>query len=224
MRKAWAWALAVGLLLGAWGWANDLDAVRAAQGAVWNLWAMDGSAMGVICTGTVLTTAKGPRFLSAGHCVADAPKARYWISQSSDPDQLIRVRLEDWRFESTQSWNTGDYSVFALPPGFAGSSLPLCKASPEAGEAVYAWTGPLGMLPVLRTGSYSGELHFPDSPKDEAAIGGLGFAQISGAGGSSGSGMLRLEAGTVCVWGIWVGGFDPRPDGAIVAWLPEGVR
>jgi len=47
---------------------------------------------------------------------------------------------------------------------------------------------------------------------------------IEGAPGSSGSGMLRLEGGKACVWGIWVGGFQPRPSGAIVYSVPPFLR
>jgi len=74
------------------------------------------------------------------------------------------------------------------------------------------------MLPIVRSGVYSGELHFPDSPEDEAAVGGMPFVDIEGAPGSSGSGMLRLEGG------IWVGGFQPRPSGAIVYSVPPFLR
>lgn len=198
-------------------------AVREARGAVWNLWALEGGTMAVVCTGTVVETADGPAFLTAGHCVADAPRARYYISQAQDPEALVRVRLRIWEFKGLEAWREGDWAVFTLPEGFGGARLPLCREWPEPGEEVWAWTGPLGMLPILRTGVYSGPIHFPDDAELEEALGGMGLVDIEGAPGSSGSGMLRLEGETLCVWGVWVGAFT-RLDGAIVSPFPPVLR
>lgn len=215
-------------MLGAWALLLALAGapreVREARGAVYNLWVLDGGVMAVICTGTAIQTEEGPAFLTAGHCVADAPNARYYISQAVDPDVLVRVRLRWWEFEGIEAWKEGDWAVFTLPDGWKGPTLPVCRGVPEPGEDVWAWTGPLGMLPILRAGMYSGELHFPDSPEDEEAVGGMPFVDIEGAGGSSGSGMLRLEDGKPCVWGVWVGAFTRKPDGAIVSPLPPVLR
>lgn len=52
----------------------------------------------------------------------------------------------------------------------------------------------------------------------------MGFVDIEGAPGSSGSGMLRLEDGRPCVFGVWVGGFTRKPDGAIVSPFPPVLR
>ncbi len=224
MRKAAAALLGAAIF---WGivLAGMPEPIVQARAAAYNLWAVEGGRIGVICTGTLVRTADGPRFLSAGHCVADAPNARYYISQGSDPDLLVRARLKWWEFEGVGAWKEGDWAVFELPGPFdASAALPLCAERPAVGEDVWAWTGPLGMLPILRGGSYSGELHFPDSPEDEEAIGGMMFADINGAGGSSGSGMLRLEAGRPCVFGVWVGGFRDKPAGAILSHLPPVLR
>jgi hypothetical protein len=200
-------------------------AVREAKGAVYNLWVFQDGRMAVICTGTLVTTGDGPRFLTAGHCVADWPQARFYISRATDPDQLTRVHLVWWEFQGIERWTEGDFALFKLPESFKPeAALPLCKGLPEEGEDVWAWTGPLGMLPILRTGVYSGELHFPDDPEMERAIGGMHFVDIEGAPGSSGSGMLRLEEGRACVWGIWVGAFTRGPSGAIVSLYPPVLR
>lgn len=50
------------------------------------------------------------------------------------------------------------------------------------------------------------------------------LVDIAGAPGSSGSGMLRLEKGKVCVFGVWVGGFTRGPEGAILSNIPPVLR
>lgn len=200
------------------------EAVRKVSGSIYNLWVYTEGRMAVICTGTVIQTSDGPAFLSAGHCVAEWPKARFYISQATDPDILVRVNLRWWEFQGIEHWKEGDYAVFTLPKDFKAPALPLCEDLPTHGEDVWAWTGPLGMLPILRNGTHSGELHFPDSPEDEEAVGGMMFVDIAGAPGSSGSGMLRLEKGKVCVFGVWVGGFTRGPEGAILSNIPPVLR
>jgi len=196
--------------------------VRSAGAAVYNLWVMDNGRVAIICTGTIAQTADGPRFISAGHCVSDFPRARYYISRSADPDQLVRVHLVWWVFGGIEAWREGDYAIFRLPESFQPeAALPICKGLPEPGDSVWAWTGPLGMLPILRTGVYSGEIHFPDDQAIEEAIGGMPLVDIEGAPGSSGSAMLRLEGERVCMWGVWVGAFTHGPSGAIVSKLPK---
>lgn len=223
MKKMAAALLGAAILLGI-ALAGMPEPIVQAKSAIYNLWAVDDGRIGVICTGTVIKTGDGPRFLSAGHCVADAPNARYYISQAADPDYLVRVRLKWWEFEGIEGWREGDWAVFELPTSFASPALPLCAERPRVGEDVWAWTGPLGMLPLLRGGTYSGELHFPDSPEDEKAVGGMMFVDIEGAPGSSGSGMLRLEGGKPCVFGVWVGAFRDKPAGAILSHLPPVLR
>jgi len=198
--------------------------VKEARSSAYNLWVLDGGLMQVICTGTIVQDDEGPVFLTAGHCVADAPRARYYISQAVDPEYLVRVVLKWWEFKGIDSWTDGDYAIFRLPEGFKAPALPVCRGNPQPGDYVWAWTGPIGMLPILRTGIYSGELHFPDSPDDEAAVGGMPFVDIEGAPGSSGSGMLAEEDGRICVWGVWVGGFRNKPSGAIVSPVPPVLR
>lgn len=196
-------------------------AIRSAEANTYNLWAFRGEVMSIICTGTVAKTADGPRFLTAGHCVDWAPGARYWISQGSDPDKLLRVWLKWYEF----SWPTDDFAVFEVPDELK-SSLSLCKLLPAVGEDVWTWTGPLGIMPILRQGMYSGELHFPGDPVAEEQIGGMMFVQTNGAPGSSGSSMLRLENGAACIWGLWVGGWsvEVKLDGALVVKLPQVLR
>lgn len=214
--------LALGMAMAA-GPASVLS--EATKGAIYNLWVSTGNRIAAICTGTVVATSDGPRFLSAGHCVADFPRtARYYISREADPDYLVRVRLKWWEFQGIERWKEGDFSVFELPQSFKSPALPLCASNPAVGEDVWSWTGPLGMLPIFRSGIYSGELHFPDDQESEDAIGGMGFVDIEGAPGSSGSGMLRLEKNAPCVWGIWVGGYRERPSGAIIAPIPQVLR
>lgn len=193
-------------------------AVVKAQSAVYNLWRFEEGALRVICSGTVIQSKQGPRFLSAGHCVEDATAARYYISQATDPSFLVRVTLEDWY----DTWPTSDYSLFSLPKGFHSPALPLCAGQAAIGEDVWSWTGPLGIVPVLRTGMYSGPLHFPDDSEAENEVGGMFFVQTNGDGGSSGSSLLRLENGSVCVWAIWVGGWTThvKLDGALGVPIP----
>lgn len=210
----------LGVVLG-----DGLNAIRDAQKAVFNLWMNDMGQMRIICTGTAVNTPEGIVFLSAGHCVADNPRAGFWVSQNTNPDIMVRVNLKWWEFQGIDRWKEGDYAVFEFPGGYKpAATVAVCTNTPKPGDAVYTWTGPLGMLPILRVGTYSGEIHFPDSPEDEEAIGGMLFAEISGAGGSSGSSMLMVENGKACTWGIWVGAFNPRPDGAIVSRLPGRLR
>ncbi|MER3407682.1 MAG: hypothetical protein C4292_02530 [Nitrososphaera sp.] len=192
----------------------DLQRVLRTRSASWNLWYKDM----VICTAT---TIQGGRVLSAGHCVEFNPKGLYQISQSGSgkPDVLVRLSLERWKFRGIMEWRQGDYAVFRHQGGAAVPlSLPTCKARPKVGETVYAWPAYYGMHPVLRVGVYSGELHFSEA-EAEAALGGMGFVQMPGGPGGSGTGMLRVEDRTVCVWGIAVGSFY-RPSDIIVSWLP----
>jgi len=217
------------VLLGLWALASAMAAppaaVRQAGLAVYNLWVLQGNQMAVICTGTMVSTEDGPRFLSAGHCVSDWPKARFYVSRGADPDQLFRVHLAWWEFEGIERWRYGDFAVFKLTETFRPEvAIPICKELPEPGESVWAWTGPFGMLPVFRSGVYSGEIHFPDSPEGEAAVGGMLLIDINGAPGSSGSGLLRMEEGQVCVFGIWVGAFTRGNAGAIGSRIPEALR
>jgi len=200
-------------------------AVRQAGQAVYNLWVLQDNRMAVICTGTVVSTEDGPRFLSAGHCVSEWFRGRFYISRAADPDQLIRVHLAWWQFEGIWRWTYGDFAVFKLPETFKPDvALPVCEGLPEPGEDVWAWTGPLGMLPILRTGVYSGEIHFPDDAELEKAIGGMLLIDINGAPGSSGSGLLRMEEGQVCVFGIWVGAFTRGNAGTIGSRIPKALR
>jgi hypothetical protein len=206
-------------------WAAPPATVRQAEKAVYNLWVLQNNQMAVICTGTVVSTEDGPRFLSAGHCVADWPKARFYISRAADPDQLFRVHLTWWEFEGIWRWSYGDFAVFKLAETFKPEvAIPICEELPEPGEEVWSWTGPLGMLPVFRSGVYSGEIHFPDSPEDEEAIGGMLLVDINGAPGSSGSGLLRMEGDRVCVFGIWVGAFTVGRVGTIASRIPPVLR
>jgi hypothetical protein len=223
------WAALKPALLVLWALASALAAppaaVREAEKAVYNLWVLHNNRMAVICTGTVVSTEDGPRFLSAGHCVSDWPRARFYVSRSANPDRLFRVDLAWWEFEGIWRWSYGDFAVFKLPETFKPEvAIPICKELPEPGEDVWSWTGPLGMLPVLRTGVYSGEIHFPDSPEDEEAIGGMLLVDINGAPGSSGSGLLRMEEGRVCVFGIWAGAFTVGRAGTIVSPIPKVLR
>jgi hypothetical protein len=216
-------------LLGLWAlasaWATPPAAVRQAGQAVYNLWVFQDNQMAVICTGTIVSTEDGPRFLSAGHCVSDWPRARFYISRATDPEQLIRVHLAWWEFEGIGRWSYGDFAVFKLAETFKPEvAVPICEGLPESGEEVWSWTGPLGMLPILRTGVYSGEIHFPDSPEEEAAVGGMLLVDINGAPGSSGSGLLRMEKGRACVFGVWVGAFTVGNVGAIASRIPEALR
>lgn len=216
-------------LLGLWAlasaWATPPAAVREAEKAVYNLWVLHNNQMAIVCTGTMVSTEDGPRFLSAGHCVSDWPRARFFVSRSANPDQLFRVDLAWWEFEGIERWSYGDFAVFKLAETFKPEvAVSICEGLPEPGEEVWSWTGPLGMLPVLRTGVYSGEIHFPDSPEDEAAIGGMLLVDIHGAPGSSGSGLLRMEKGRVCVFGVWVGAFTAGNAGAIASRVPEALR
>jgi hypothetical protein len=192
--------------------------VVAAQSAIYNLWRYEDGALRVICSGTVVDTAKGRRFLSAGHCVGEAREARYYISRAADPAYLVRVSLED----AYELWPMTDYSLFSLPADFQSPGVALCKGLPAVGEDVWSWTGPLGIVPVLRSGMYSGPVHFPDDPKDEDEVGGMLFVQTNGAPGSSGSALLRLEGGKPCAWAIWVGGWSVQVklDGALGVPLP----
>jgi hypothetical protein len=147
------------------------------------------------------------------------------VSRGANPEQLFRVDLAWWEFEGIWRWNYGDFAVFKLAETFKPEvAVPICKEPPEPGEEVWAWTGPLGMLPILRTGVYSGEIHFPDSPEDEEAIGGMLLVDINGAPGSSGSGLLRMEEGRVCVFGIWVGAFTKGNAGTIASPIPKVLR
>lgn len=206
------------ILAGALALAGAPKEIVDAGRAVYNLWRLAYGEMRIICTGTIVSTPAGLRFLSAGHC-AEEDTARYYISRAVDPDALIRVKLVGAIFE----WPDFDHSIFTIPDGFKGQATPLCQKEPEVGEDVWAWTGPLGILPVLRSGTYSGKLHFPDDPEAEAEVGGMYFVQTNGDGGSSGSGLLRMENGKACIWGIWVGGFVPRIklDGALGVPLPR---
>jgi hypothetical protein len=216
-------------LLGLWALASVMAAppaaVLQAGLAAYNLWVLQDNRMAVVCTGTVVSTEDGPRFLSAGHCVADWPRARFYISRAADPDNLFRVHLAWWEFDGIGRWSYGDFAIFKLAEAFKPeAAIPICEGLPEPGEEVWSWTGPRGMLPVLRTGVYSGEIHFPDSPEDEAAIGGMLLIDINGAPGSSGSGLLRMEGGRVCVFGVWVGAFTGGNAGVIGSRIPKVVR
>ncbi|MDW8069761.1 MAG: hypothetical protein RML46_12745 [Anaerolineae bacterium] len=224
-RLSYLLAALVGLvILSALAASLPPNAVAQTRAAAYNLWVMASGKAAIICTGTAILTPDGKeRFLSAGHCVDDfIYSGRFWISQGSDPHTLHRVVIERWTFNGIQNWNDGDWAVFryASPSFKPLHSLNVCPAKPQPGEPVWSWTGPLGMEPILRTGLYSGELHFPDDPETEEAIGGMGFVDIEGAPGSSGSGVIRMLNGKPCVFGVWVGGFRERPNGAIISWLP----
>ena len=194
------------------------EVVKAGESA-YNLWEWSDGALKVICSGSVMALGDHKVFVSAGHCTQEGNAYRYYISRSKDPDSLVRVRLLD----RAEAWPNSDWSVFKIPDDFKGPAIPACSQDPEIGERVWVWTGPLGMLPILREGLYSGKLHWPDDPDTEEEVGGMHFVQINGDGGSSGSIMLRMEKGKVCGWGIWVGGFrtSVKLDGALVVPIPD---
>lgn len=149
MKRFWLVAvlLALGVVLAG---APPALLSKNTRGAVYNLWVVAEKAMAIICTGAVVATSDGPRFLTAGHCVEDMPRsARYYISNDVDPDYLVRVRLKWWKFNGTEQWKDGDFAVFEIPQSFKSPALPLCSNNPAPGESIWAWTAPLGMLPIL---------------------------------------------------------------------------
>lgn len=195
-----------------------------AQLASFNLWYRADNQMGIICSGLAVQTKDGPRLLTAGHCPdalkeeAGLENTSWFISNDPKGERLTPVYLEAYR----HSWPQEDWALFKFssPPV---TLISYCKTQPTYGDAVYSWTGPEGMLPILRIGYYSGRLHFPDDPAAEREVGGMHFVQTNGAPGSSGSGFLQLENDQACAWGIWVGGFTTKTklDGALVVDTPK---
>lgn len=192
--------------------------------AAYNLWFRGENKTGIICSGLSVETPKGPRFLTAGHCV-DAVKeaiglenASWFISSDPKGERLSAVYPEDYRHQ----WPEEDWALFRFS-STPDTLIPYCHSLPTYGDTVYSWTGPLGALPILRIGYYSGRLHFPDDPEAERLVGGMHFVQTNGAPGSSGSGLLQVEDEKACVWGIWVGGFtvQTKLDGALAVDLPR---
>lgn len=215
--------LAFLLLLASVALAQTPRAIIEVRASAFNLWEWTNGTLRIICSGGVVRLGDHTVFLSAGHCASDAEYNkdlyRFYISRAYDPDALYRVRLIDFAF----NWPTTDWSVFRVPEKFDAPALSVCDEPPDVGEAVWAWTGPLGILPVLRQGFYGGPMHWPDSPQLERDVGGMWFVQINGDGGSSGSLMLRVVGEKACVWGQWVGGLTPavKLDGALVVPVPD---
>ena len=175
------------------------DEIARAREASYNLWTDGPRGKEIICTATVLDTNAGQILLSAGHCVADDPFGAYYISING---ALVQIALKRYFFKSIDEWNRGDYAIFEAPVRDMPSLKP-CQQLPKIGEPIFAWTGPVGMRPIFRSGYFSGVLEFPNDDEAQNSIGGMLFADIHGAGGSSGSGMLRIERGRACAWGIW---------------------
>lgn len=195
------------------------ERVLAIRDTTYNLW---WGTTDVVCTAFAANTKVGLRIITAGHCVEESPATRYYITQGGNPETLYRVNLQEY----TNAWPLYDYAIFDVPTQLKVANAPsLCTQPPQLGEAVWSWTGPLGLAPILRAGMYSGVLHFPNDEDAEREVGGMHFVQINGAPGSSGSALLREEKGNICIWGIWVGGVSPsvKLDGALVVNLPNNL-
>ncbi len=175
----------------------------------------EGGAFRAVCSGAVVRLERGPRVLTAGHCVSEAPHASYWARDHQG--RLWTLGLEEWAF----TWPKADHAVFRT---VATSFLPALNVAPRAcqvGEDVFSWSGPLGLGLMLFRGEVSGVLSVPYDAEGEAALGGMTYsANLLTDGGASGSAVLN-EAGEVTA--LLVGGWRPeiKLAGAFFAKLPR---
>ncbi len=168
-----------------------------------------------MCSGAVVRLERGPRIISAGHCVEEAPLGNYWALDAQG--RLWTLGLEEWAFK----WPKADHAVFR---SVAASFLPALNGAPrtcEVGEDVFAWSGPLGLGLMLFRGEVSGRLSVPYDAEGEAALGGMVYSSnFLIDGGASGS-VVMNEAGEAVA--IVAGGWRPevKLSGAFFAPLPR---
>lgn len=211
------WLATIVSFIVALGLTEEPNSLLVARSATFNLWL----GKQVICTAFAVQTPSDTKVITAGHCVANNPGGQYSISQDRPGKTRIDLEVEAWAFQ----WPGSDHAILKPTSKMPGFALPMCKKKPEPGETVWSWTGPGGTVPILHHGIYSGELWYPANEASNKKWGGMGFVQINGDKGSSGSGMLRYEGNTLCAWGIWVGQFTPdiKLDGALVVDIPYSL-
>lgn len=176
--------------------------VRQAKRGIVAVFTQENGELDFVCSGF----ATGVRLVvTAAHCVR--PKTTVIVGTQEGrmyPARVISRRYDAASDQALLSLDTQDY----LQP------LYKCKNWPEVGDPLWVWGSPRGVMPVLRTGIYSGPLRFWANPMMEKVLGMAFLSSINVDGGSSGSPVLTEQG---CYIGIVSMMFRPeiKLDGAI---------
>ncbi len=164
-----------------------------------------------ICSGAVVKLERGPRVLTAGHCLLpEAPTSPLWALDHQG--RLWTLGLEEWAHQ----WPKADYAVYRSVATAFLPALNIAKPC-QAGESVWAWAGPLGLGLMLFRGEVAGALSTPYDPEGEAQLGGMAYSTLPITRGASG-GLALNERGEAV--GIVVGTFREM-SGAFLSPLPR---
>lgn len=195
-------------------------AVVAARDSAVRILALTPTGVRPICSGSVVALPEGPRVVSAGHCVDDAPEGRYLALDARGYRYVLTLE----RF--VMAWPHADYAVFRSAAAHLLPALPLAplrapaRGEPErceVGEALYVWTAPLGLGLFLSHGYVAGVM---DDYHTDDVIDGMVLVALNADKGSSGSVIVNARGEAV---GILVGGFSPQSKlaGALMVPLPR---
>lgn len=170
------------------------------------------------CTAGVLRTPQGNRVITAGHCVDDPPPEGLFLRDHRGFIYPARIEHTEMLLEDGpggRGWV--DYAVLRSSAQHVLPALEPAQRVMTPGDRVFAWSGPLGLEPLLMTGRFVGRFFFAGSGRGN----GLRVIDINGDGGSSGS-LVMNERGRVV--GIVSLGFTTsvKLDGLLLVDLPPG--
>lgn len=172
---------------------------------------VDGDVVGS-CSGAVVALPRGPRVVSAGHCVEDNPGGTFVAIDASGARRPLT--LEAFAHDGRKV----DHAIFAAPPGLP--ALRVASAFLRPGDALFLWASPQGLAPLLFTGIFAGELHDPADPDLEVLIGGALYSTVNADVGASGAVVLNERGEAVA---ILVAVPPGRLSGSVLVRLP-GAR
>jgi S1-C subfamily serine protease len=180
--------------------------------AVFNL-RIDGR---TVCTAFAVVGSKGEQvLLSAGHCAMNVTDKTALTAFDAKRNINYPIKLLFMRL----SWSeTLDYAVFGYRDKVPPTALRTTKLIPDLGDPVMVVEGPLGYVPFVTWGFYSGLAGVADDPRNH--ITGMYWIQLPASPGSSGSPVLDRNGK---VWGILVGGNEKLAGMALVVLIPAGI-
>ena len=214
IRKTLALIVACGLLL---GFTSVPRSVFDARSAAVNVAVIVDGNITNICSGSVVELERGPRIVSAGHCVADHFSGeeidRQYVLVDTEGN-LYPATVEEFLFDPEVG--NDDYAIFRSSFQYLADAIPLADEPLQTGDDVFAWSGPLGVDVILLRGYVSGRLQVEGGD----VINGQWFVSMNSDGGSSGSVILNAEGEAV---GVLVRGWNTKVKlyGAILSELPD---